>query len=74
MTYRRLHMTATMLPDGQVLVTGGASGDGFNNVNTAVKAAEIWNPTTETWRTLASGQQRRLYHSAALLLPDARSS
>jgi hypothetical protein len=72
MTYRRQHLNATMLPDGQVLVTGGTSGDGFNNTKTPVKAAEIWNPATETWRTLASGQQPRLYHSAALLLPDAR--
>jgi hypothetical protein len=72
MTHRRRHMNATMLPDGHVLVTGGTSGDGFNNVETPVKAAEMWNPTTETWRTLASGEQPRLYHSAALLLPDAR--
>lgn len=72
MAHRRRHMNATMLPDGHVLVTGGTSGTGFDNPNTPVKAAEIWNPTTGTWRTLASGQQSRRYHSAALLLPDAR--
>jgi hypothetical protein len=72
MAFRRRHLNATVLPDGQVLVTGGTSGDGFNNPNTPVRAAEIWNPATETWRTLASGVRPRLYHSAALLLPDAR--
>jgi hypothetical protein len=65
-------LNATMLPDGQVLITGGTSGIGWANPKTPVKSAEMWNPTTETWRTLASGQQSRLYHSAALLLPDAR--
>ena len=72
MAFHRRHMNATMLPDGQVLVTGGTSGTGFNNATTPVKAAEMWNPTSETWSTLASEQQPRLYHSAALLLPDAR--
>jgi Kelch motif len=72
MAHRRRHLNATMLPDGQVLVTGGTSGEGVNNKNTPVKAAEMWDPVTETWRTLASGVQPRLYHSAALLLPDAR--
>ena len=72
MAFRRRHLNLTMLPDGQVLVTGGTSGEGFNNGNTPVRAAEMWNPTTEVWRRLASGVQRRIYHSAALLLPDAR--
>jgi Domain of unknown function (DUF1929)/Glyoxal oxidase N-terminus/Kelch motif len=72
MAHRRRHLNATMLPDGQVLVTGGTSGEGVNNTKTPVKAAEMWDPVTETWRTLASGVQPRLYHSAALLLPDAR--
>ena len=35
-------------------------------------AAELWNPTTETWRTLSSGVVPRLYHSFAILLPDGR--
>jgi hypothetical protein len=72
MANRRRHLTATTLPDGQVLVTGGTSGEGANNPDTPVKAAEVWNPATETWRTLAAGDQSRLYHSTALLLPDAR--
>ena len=38
----------------------------------AVLPAEIWNPDTETWTTVASLQNGRLYHSTALLLPDGR--
>jgi hypothetical protein len=39
----------------------------------AVHAAEPWDPTTETWTTLASSAGiPRVYHSAALLLPDGR--
>ena len=38
----------------------------------AVLPAEIWNPDTETWTTVASLQNGRQYHSTALLLPDGR--
>ena len=38
----------------------------------AVLPAEIWNPDTETWTTVASLQNGRDYHSTALLLPDGR--
>ena len=34
--------------------------------------AEIWNPDTETWTTVASLKNGRQYHSTALLLPDGR--
>jgi hypothetical protein len=53
-------------------VNGGTSAAGFDNPAGAVFAAELWNPTTETWTTLASALIPRLYHSAALLLPDGR--
>lgn len=36
----------------------------------AVHEAEIFDPNTEQWRTGASMQLDRLYHSNALLLPD----
>ena len=38
----------------------------------AVLPAELWSPTTETWKTLASMSAPRLYHSEGLLLPDGR--
>jgi hypothetical protein len=60
----RVWGNATVLPDGQVLVTGGGGG-------TAAKKAEIWNPNTEQWTVGAAGSKPRRYHSIALLLPDA---
>jgi len=73
MSIARRQVNATLLPDGTVLVTGGTSGPGFNNATTPVYAAELWDPATETWTTLASSNGiPRLYHSAALLLPDGR--
>jgi len=65
-------MNATILPTGDVLVTGGSSAPGFNNFAGVVHAAELWSPTTGTWTTLASNQVNRLYHSTSLLLPDGR--
>ena len=71
MQFRRRHLNATILPDGQVLVTGGTSGGGFNDLAGAVHAAEVWNPSTGHWTTLASNAVDRVYHSVSLLLPDA---
>lgn len=72
MSIGRRQLNATVLPDGTVLVTGGTSGPGFNNMNTPVYHAEIWNPATGAWTTMASATKPRLYHSAATLLPDGR--
>ena len=68
---RAFHNT-TLLPDGTVLVTGGGTARDGYDVTKSVFAAELWSPTTETWRTLASASIPRLYHSTALLLPDGR--
>jgi hypothetical protein len=72
MAFARRQLNATLLADGQVLVTHGTSGSGFNDVTNGVHAAELWNPATESWSTLASESKTRTYHSTALLLPDAR--
>ncbi len=72
MAFARQHPNATLLPDGTVLVTGGTSGLGFNNPDAPVYSAELWNPRTETWALMADTRFPRLYHSAALLLPDGR--
>ena len=72
MQFARRQMNATLLADGQVLVTNGTSGPGFNDITRPVYDAELWNPATETWRTLARESIVRTYHSAALLLPDGR--
>ncbi|MFN3651019.1 MAG: galactose oxidase-like domain-containing protein [Armatimonadota bacterium] len=72
MASRRRHLNLTTLPDGTVLASGGTSGKGFNNVRFPVLSAELWNPATERFTTLASMRTPRLYHSVAMLLPDAR--
>jgi type 1 glutamine amidotransferase len=71
MKYQRHWPTSTVLPDGQVLVTGGSRD---NNANGGyVTNAEMWNPTTGQWKTIETPHEHaRLYHSIALLLPDGR--
>jgi hypothetical protein len=72
MAFARAYHNTTLLPDGSVLVTGGGSRRDGKNEQYAVKQAELWSPVTETWTTLAQAATPRLYHSSALLLPDAR--
>jgi hypothetical protein len=72
MVFPRAYHTLTILPDGNVLATGGGPTTDAIGVNDAIKAAELWSPTSETWTTMSSMQKPRLYHSTALLLPDAR--
>ena len=69
---RRQH-NLTVLPDGTVLATGGISnGASLVDLNAGVYTAELWNPATGAWQNLSVMQKTRQYHSAALLLPDAR--
>jgi hypothetical protein len=72
MALPRRHMNATILPDGQVLATGGTRGSGFVNIDPglATRPAELWNPSTGQWTTLAANSVMRVYHSVSLLLPD----
>ncbi len=72
MSAPRRHLNSTILPDGQVLITGGTRGGGFVNIDPglAVKEAEMWNPATNQWTTLAANQIMRVYHSVSLLLPN----
>lgn len=66
---QRFWVSATVLADGKVLATGGSgTANALSNVNTS---AEIWDPDTGEWSVGASGAVARLYHSSALLLPDA---
>lgn len=68
---RKQHV-ATLLPDGKVLVVGGHRGPGKDNSAFPVYSAELWDPTTETFTTMASMVTYRGYHSTAFLLPDGR--
>jgi len=72
MAFARTFHLATILPDGNVLVTGGGPTTAATDVANAQLAGELWSPTTETWTTMASMNAPRLYHSEATLMPDGR--
>ena len=61
MTTPRVVHTATLLPDGKVLVAGGW--DGTNTLS----SAEEYDPATETWTTTGTMDYPRSYYPAILL-------
>ncbi|GAB3754995.1 galactose oxidase-like domain-containing protein [Lysobacter olei] len=67
---RRHWANATMLADGRVFLSGGSVADN-DPVNGVGYTSELYDPTTNTWTPGATAQRMRLYHSTALLLPDA---
>jgi len=72
MSFPRTYHNMTVLPDGNVLVTGGVGTTNPDDLQNVVYAAEMWSPITEAFTTLASMMTPRVYHSTALLLPDGR--
>jgi Domain of unknown function (DUF1929)/Bacterial Ig domain len=73
MAFGRRQFNLTTLADGTVLATGGNStGAHYIDMNGGVYNAELWNPATGSWKTLAAEQVTRQYHSTALLLADGR--
>jgi PKD repeat protein len=70
MSFARRRMNLVLLADGQVLAIGGTARS--DSAADAVLAAEIWNPDTGQWTTLASMAEARMYHSSAVLLADGR--
>ncbi len=76
MNFPRGHGNAVILPDGKIFVAGGHSDlhdkGGGGPPPSAVYQAEIFDPKTETWTVMAAMQNPRVYHSTAILLPDAR--
>ncbi len=72
MAYARRQHNLTVLPTGEVLATGGVAGTAFNDLTQPVRAAEIWNPSTGGWTTLASNTVVRGYHGTSILMPDGR--
>jgi uncharacterized repeat protein (TIGR03803 family) len=61
MTYERYLHTATLLPDGKVLVAGGAGATG------ALSSVELYDPSTGNWTLTNSMNAARIAHSATLL-------
>lgn len=64
-TPRERH-SATSLPDGKVLVTGG-SWDGGSNGGYSIDSAEIYDPATGQWSLTGSMNYSRILHGAVLL-------
>ena len=59
----RSYHTATLLPDGKVLVTGG-----WNAGHTALlSSAELYDPVAGTWVTTGATSSAHIYHTATLL-------
>jgi N-acetylneuraminic acid mutarotase len=58
--------TATLLPSGKVLVTGG-----HNNSAPVNSSAELYNPATNSWSSAGSMAKPR-YHHRATLLPSGK--
>jgi hypothetical protein len=69
MSQPRIEMNATMLPNGQVLTVGGSLND--EDTGTASLQADLYDSATNTMASAGSNAFARLYHSVALLLPDA---
>ena len=65
MTHARMDHTATLLPNGNVLIAGGT--DGTSNLNTA----EIYSPQTGTFTATGPMTIGRTQHTANIL-PDGR--
>ncbi|HET7770109.1 MAG TPA: galactose oxidase-like domain-containing protein, partial [Chloroflexota bacterium] len=72
MPHARVMPDAVLLPDGTVLVTNGSSTGVADNGINPVLEADLYDPATDTWTTMAAMRVPRLYHSTALLLPDGR--
>jgi uncharacterized repeat protein (TIGR01451 family) len=62
MAVPRYGHTATRLADGKVLVTGGS-----NAIGSSLSSAEVFDPLTGEWTTVASMTGVRLGHTATLL-------
>ena len=69
MSQPRIEMNATLLPTGHVLALGGSAHD--EDATSASLNADLYDPDTNTFSSAGTNVFPRLYHSNALLLPDA---
>lgn len=64
--YGRKYLAPVILPDGKVVVFGGAA-QGNSNPRLV---PEMFDPETESWTSLSTANIPRVYHQVSLLLPD----
>jgi hypothetical protein len=69
MSQPRIEMNAVILPTGKVLALGGSYND--EDTATASLNADLYDPVTNTFSSAGANAYPRLYHSVALLMPDA---
>jgi hypothetical protein len=69
LTFPRYAHTATLLPDGRVVVIGGITD--VNNA-TRLNSAEIYDPATNTWTLAQGGSSAFRNQHTATLLKDGR--
>jgi PKD repeat protein len=69
MSQGRIEMNATILPNGKILATGGSTKD--EDATTKSLNADLYDPVSNTFSSAGQNVYARLYHSNALLLPDA---
>lgn len=76
LAFSRTMHNSTVLPNGQVLVTGGLGrGAVFTDVDARYEA-ELYTPSSSggpgTWQTVAALEEARTYHSVSILMTDGR--
>jgi len=69
MSQPRIEMDAVILPTGDVLALGGSATD--EDASTASLNADLYDPGSNSFSSAGANAYPRLYHSVALLLPDA---
>ncbi|MGN6719026.1 MAG: galactose oxidase-like domain-containing protein [Candidatus Binatia bacterium] len=69
MSTGRIEMNAVILPNGTVLAEGGSVNN--ESPDPAGKHADLYDPDSNTFSSGGTASYSRLYHSTALLLPDA---
>jgi hypothetical protein len=63
----RFFHTATLLPNGQVLIAGGLYENFFSGTEAFLDSAEIYDAAHGNWNTTANLNAPRLFHTATLL-------
>jgi len=69
MSQPRIEMNAVILPNGKILAMGGSTND--EDTSTLSLNADLYDPTANAFSSAGANASQRLYHSVALLLPDA---
>ena len=67
MAVARTAHTATLLPSGKVLVTGGSAMAAAGTFPPSLASAEIYDPIADKWSSAASMAIARSFHTATLL-------